>query len=64
MHQFSKLDKQLIWKNVHSLLRNARSQFENAHWTDKMPALPYKMTACLKHMHAGLDKCPQICTKR
>ena len=28
-----------------------------------MPALPYKIPAGLKHMHADPDKCPQKCTK-
>ena len=57
------MDKQLIWKNVRSLLRNARSQFENVRWIDKIPALPYKMHTDLKKMHVGLEKCSQKCTK-
>ena len=28
-----------------------------------MPAIPYKIPICVKHMHAGLEKCPQKCTK-
>ena len=40
------------------------SQLENAPWTDKMPALPYKIPTGVKHMHAVLEKWLQICTKR